>query len=177
MSPSINLFRHIQTSQVIVSMKKAMKPNAHHQLDAAIQPVRLRKDLWRPMVTVDGFKDEKTAQAVTDALLQRSEIRQLETKYSDEHLKLAKRYRQPIEKDIVEHSLVSLREALETVVPRHYTEGSPKLTARWEQQKFADIAGAGTDNKWPEFVQHGKLELRRNRFVSENIKPKQAFSV
>jgi hypothetical protein len=129
------------------------------------------------MVTVDGFKDEKTAQAVTDALLQRSEIRQLETKYSDEHLKLAKRYRQPIEKDIVEHSLVSLREALETVVPRHYTEGSPKLTARWEQQKFADIAGAGTDNKWPEFVQHGKLELRRNRFVSENIKPKQAFSV
>jgi hypothetical protein len=128
------------------------------------------------MVSVSGFKDEETAQAVTDALLQRSELRQLETMYSDEHLKLAKRYRGPIEMDIVEKSLVSLREALETVVPRRHTEGSPKLTALWEQQKFADLAGAGADSKWPEFVEHGKLVLKRNRFVNESKKAEQATS-
>jgi hypothetical protein len=128
------------------------------------------------MVSISGFKDEKTAQAVTDALLQRSELRQLETMYSDEHLKLAKRYRGPIEMDIVEHSLVSLREALEAVVPQRYTEDSPKLTALWEQQKFADLAGAGVDSKWPEYVEHGKLVLKRNRFVNEPKKPKQVAS-
>ncbi|KAI8579199.1 hypothetical protein K450DRAFT_300502 [Umbelopsis ramanniana AG] len=167
MSHSVHLFRHIQTSQVIVSLKKAMKPSQLNQLDAATQPVRLRKDLWRPMVSINGFKDQETAQAVTDALLQRSELRQLETMFSDEHLKLAKRYRGPIEQDIVEKSLVSLREALETIVPRRHTEDSPKLTALWEQQKFADLAGAGEENKWPEFVEHGQLVLKRNRFVKE----------
>jgi hypothetical protein len=119
------------------------------------------------MVSINGFKDQETAQAVTDALLQRSELRQLETMFSDEHLKLAKRYRGPIEQDIVEKSLVSLREALETIVPRRYTEGSPKLTALWEQQKFADLAGVGEEKKWPEFVEHGQLVLKRNRFVKQ----------
>lgn len=127
------------------------------QLDQATRPVRLRKDLWRPLVAVTGFQSAQSVQAVSDALLQRSQARQLEFKTSPDHLARPKKQRVVDEADLLEKSVVSLREALESVAARH---GENKLNALWEQTRFVE------QQSWPAFVQHGLLELKNNRFIN-----------
>ncbi|KAI8059876.1 hypothetical protein BC940DRAFT_247270 [Gongronella butleri] len=146
-SHSVYLYRHIQTQQVL--------------LDSAGRPVRLRKDLWRPLVALTGFSSSQSAQSVSDALLQRSKAYQVDMKTDAEHLQRPKRLRQVDEKDMVANSVTSLREALETVKKPMDKE---QLLALWEQPHFVDLAG---DKPWPAFVQHGQLELRNNRFVKD----------
>ncbi|CDH61450.1 hypothetical protein RO3G_08955 [Lichtheimia corymbifera JMRC:FSU:9682] len=160
---SVYLFRHIQTNQVIVSTKHFAKTRNLRQLDNATRPVRLRKDLWRPMLALTGFTNEKSAQAVTDALLQRSKARQFDLKTSAEHLSTPKRTRGPVESDLVEKSVLSLQEALESVAPKHFSPET-KLSALWEQPRFLEMVQEG--KQWPAFVEHGQLELKNNRFVS-----------
>ncbi|ORZ24202.1 hypothetical protein BCR42DRAFT_317701, partial [Absidia repens] len=150
-SHSVYLFRHVQTQQVLVL----------NQLDTITRPVRLRKDLWRPMVALTGFNTSHSAQAVSDALLQRSQARQLDFKTTEEHLSRPKRLRQVDEQDLVEKSVVSLLEALEKVAPAH-VKNDEKLLALWEQPRFMELKG---EKDWPAFVEHGQLELKNNRFV------------
>ncbi|KAG0167871.1 hypothetical protein DFQ28_002737 [Apophysomyces sp. BC1034] len=158
---SVYLFRNVQTQQVIVSTQQFLKTKALNQLHSAIRPVRFRKDLWRPMVALTGFNTPQSAQALSDALLQRSQARQLDFRTSPEELARPKRLRVVDQKDLVEKSVVSLCEALEDIAPKHFKD--TKLTALWEQQRFIDIQG---EKAWPEFVEHGQLELKNNRFVS-----------
>ncbi|KAI9497135.1 hypothetical protein BDB00DRAFT_805124 [Zychaea mexicana] len=165
MSHSVYLFRHIQTNQVIVSMRQWTQNRSLRQLDTVLRPPRLRKDHWRPLVAITGFNTLQSAQAVSDALLQRSQVRQLEFKTSPEHLARPKRMRTVDEKDLVEKSVVSLREALESVAPKHFN-GETKLSALWEQPRFLEMKG--DDHEWPAFLEHGQLELKNNRFVSAN---------
>jgi hypothetical protein len=126
----------------------------------ASKHVNLRKDLWRPLVALTGFETPQSAQAVSDALLQRSKDRQIELKTSPDHLTRPKRLRQVDELDLVEKSIVSLREALETVGAKNQS----KLLALWEQPQFMDLKG---EKDWPAFLEHGQLELKNNRFVRE----------
>ncbi|KAI8138103.1 hypothetical protein BJV82DRAFT_632617 [Fennellomyces sp. T-0311] len=163
MSHSVYLFRHIQTNQVIVSTRQWAQNRSLRQLDTATRPVRLRKDHWRPLVAVTGFNSLQSAQAVSDALLQRSAERQLDFKTSPEHLARPKRLRAIDEKDLVEKSIVSLREAIEAVAPKHFNNET-KLSALWEQPRFLEMKG---EQEWPAFVEHGQLELKNNRFVTE----------
>ncbi|KAI9312169.1 hypothetical protein BX666DRAFT_1989386 [Dichotomocladium elegans] len=160
---AVYLFRNIQTNQVIVSTKHFAKNATLKQLDNAIRPVRLRKDLWRPMLALTGFNSSQSAQAVTDALLQRSKGRQQQIKTSAEHLELPKRARGPIESDLVETTVVSLRDALESLGPKHFG-GETKLAALWEQPRFLEMVEEG--KQWPSFVEHGQLELKNNRLIS-----------
>ncbi|KAI8341241.1 hypothetical protein BC941DRAFT_459698 [Chlamydoabsidia padenii] len=153
-SHSVYLFRHVQTQQVL---NKAL-----NQLETTLRPVRLRKDLWRPMVALTGFNTSQSAQAVSDALLQRSQARQLDFKTTEEHLARPKRLRQVDEQDLVEKSVVSLLEALEKVAPAHF-KNNEKLLALWEQPRFMELKGE--EKVWPAFVEHGQLELKNNRFV------------
>ncbi|KAF7731958.1 hypothetical protein EC973_007063 [Apophysomyces ossiformis] len=157
---SVYLFRNIQTHQVLVSTRQSLKNKGLNQLDSAIRPVRLRKDLWRPMLAITGLNTAQSAQALSDALLQRSQSRQLEFRTEPEQLKRPKRLRIVDQKDLVEKSVVSLREALEDIAPKHFKD--MKLTALWEQQRFMEMAG---EKGWPEFIEHGQLELKNNRFV------------
>ncbi|KAI9271735.1 hypothetical protein BDA99DRAFT_500851 [Phascolomyces articulosus] len=130
-----------------------------------MRPPRLRKDHWRPLVAITGFNTPQSAQAVSDALLQRSKVRQLEFKTSEEHLGRPKRLRRVDEKDLVEKSIVSLREALESVTDKHFkNKEDGKLLALWEQPQFLELKGEGQE--WPAFIEHGQLELKNNRFVS-----------
>ncbi|KAI7856308.1 hypothetical protein BDC45DRAFT_437511, partial [Circinella umbellata] len=156
MSHSVYLFRHIQTNQVI---NRSLR-----QLETVARPTHLRKDLWRPLVAITGFNTSQSAQAVSDALLQRSKVRQLEFKTSPEHLSRRKSQRQVDEKDLVEKSVVSLREALESVTPKHFSNNNAKLLALWEQPRFLEMKGEAQE--WPAFIEHGQLELKNNRFVS-----------
>lgn len=128
----------------------------------ASKHVSLRKDLWRPLVALTGFETPQSAQAVSDALLKRSKDRQLELKTSADHIARPKRLRQVDELDLVEKSIVSLREALESVSP--VKNDQTKLLALWEQPQFMDLKG---EKDWPAFLEHGQLELKNNRFVRE----------
>ncbi|KAI7895064.1 uncharacterized protein EV154DRAFT_413931 [Mucor mucedo] len=141
---SVYLYRHVQTKQILLGTMNA--------------PVRLRKDLWRPLVALTGFQTPQSAQAVTDALLQRSKARQVELQTSPDHVARPKRLRVVDELDLVETSIVSLREALESVAPKE------NLLALWEQPQFMEMKG---DKAWPSFLEHGQLELKNNRFVKE----------
>ncbi|CAO3634485.1 unnamed protein product [Cunninghamella blakesleeana] len=160
-SHSVYLFRHIQTQQVLVSTRQVLKNQNLKQLDTTTRPIRLRKDLWRPMVAVTGFNTSQSAQAVSDALLQRSQARQLNFKLAEDHISRPKRLRLVDEKDLVEKSVLSLREALESVGSKHI-KSDEKLLALWEQPNFMDLKG---DKDWPSYLEHGQLELKNNRFV------------
>ncbi|KAI8091313.1 uncharacterized protein B0P05DRAFT_526946 [Gilbertella persicaria] len=160
-SNSVYLFRHIQTKQILVSLKPNMKSKVLNQLASTQRPVALRKDLWRPLVALTGFQTPQTAQAVSDAFLQRSKTRQLDMATSPEHLARPKRLRVVDEKDLIEKSVMSLCESLEAVA-KHETQ----VLALWEQPQFMELKG---DAEWPAFLQHGQLELRNNRFVKENV--------
>lgn len=131
-----------------------------NQLGTTSKPPALRKDLWRPLVALTGFETAQSAQAVTDALLQRSKQRQLDLQTTEEHLARPKRLRVVDEIDMVERSIVSLREAIESTY-----KGDQKLLALWEQPQFMELKG---DKEWPSFLQHGQLELKNNRFVKES---------
>ena len=132
-----------------------------NQLGTTNKHPQLRKDLWRPLVALTGFQSPQSAQAVTDALLQRSKARQLDLKTSEEHIAKPKRIRQVDELDLVEKSIVSLREALESVAA---SKKESKLLALWEQPYFMELKG---EKEWPSFLEHGQLELKNNRFVKE----------
>lgn len=123
------------------------------------KPVTLRKDLWRPLVALTGFQTPQSAQAVSDALLQRSKVRQQDLKTSQDHIARPKRLRAVDERDLVETSIVSLRDALESVGSKD------NLMALWEQPHFMELKG---EKDWPSFLQHGQLELKNNRFVKES---------
>ncbi|KAI7863116.1 hypothetical protein BDF14DRAFT_1424311 [Spinellus fusiger] len=159
---SVYLFRHIQSNQVLVSTRPNMKSKSLSQLNLA-RPIRLRKDLWRPVVALTGFDSEKAVRAVQDALLHRSKAYQLTLATDKEHLTRPKRLRSVDEKDILKTSIVSLREALESVSHRYLKEDG-KLTALWEQTQHMELKG---DSEWPAFLEHGQLALKNNRFVSE----------
>ncbi|KAG2206462.1 hypothetical protein INT46_001763 [Mucor plumbeus] len=158
---SIYLFRHVQTKQILVSSRQNMKNKVLNQLGTTNKHPQLRKDLWRPLVALTGFQSPQSAQAVTDALLQRSKARQLDLKTSEEHIAKPKRIRQVDELDLVEKSIVSLREALESVAA---SKKESKLLALWEQPYFMELKG---EKEWPSFLEHGQLELKNNRFVKE----------
>ncbi|GAN08874.1 hypothetical protein MAM1_0228d08391 [Mucor ambiguus] len=158
---SIYLFRHVQTKQILVSSRQNMKNKVLNQLGTAHKHPQLRKDLWRPLVALTGFQSPQSAQAVTDALLQRSKARQLDLQSSQEYIAKPKRIRQVEEQDLVEKSIVSLREALESVAA---SRNETKLLALWEQPHFMDLKG---EKEWPSFLEHGQLELKNNRFVKE----------
>ena len=115
--------------------------------------------MWRPLVALTGFQTPQSAQAVSDALLQRSKARQLDLKTSDEHVAQPKRLRQVDEKDMIATSIVSLREALESTQKQ-----DTKLTALWEQAQFMELNG---DKEWHCYLEHGQLLLKNNRFVRE----------
>lgn len=129
-----------------------------NQLGTTNKPHQLRKDLWRPLVALTGFQTPQSAQAVTDALLQRSKARQNDLKFSQEQLARPKRLRVVDEQDLVETSIVSLCEALESVGSKD------KLLALWEQPHFMELKG---EKEWPSFLEHGHMELKNNRFVKE----------
>ncbi|KAI9475937.1 MAG: hypothetical protein EXX96DRAFT_575191 [Benjaminiella poitrasii] len=158
-STSIYLFRHVQTQQVLVSLRQNMKSKVLNQLDTTARPTNLRKDLWRPLVALTGFQTPQSAQAVTDALLHHSKSLQLELKTDKDHITEPKRLRKVKEMDLVEKSIISLCKALETVGA---SKNETTLLALWEQPRFMELKG---DKEWPSFLEHGQLELRNNRFV------------
>ncbi|KAI8888200.1 hypothetical protein K501DRAFT_320980 [Backusella circina FSU 941] len=158
-SHGVYLFRHIQTKQILVSLKPNMKSKVLNQLGTVHKPPQIRKDLWRPLVALTGFQTPQSAQALSDALLQRSQARQLDLKTSDDHLARPKRLRQVDEKDMIASSIVSLREALEST-----QKEDSKLTALWEQPQFMELNG---EKEWPAYLEHGQLLLKNNRFVRE----------
>ncbi|CAO3663091.1 unnamed protein product [Rhizopus microsporus] len=52
--------------------------------------------------------------------------------------------------NMVENSVISLREALETVGAKN----EQKLLALWEQPRFMELKG---DKDWPSFLEHGQF--------------------
>ncbi|EPY52926.1 Mhr1 protein [Schizosaccharomyces cryophilus OY26] len=70
---SLYLFRHIQTNQVLFSMRQALKPTQLFQLPFAkkeqgtapngMRPARLRKDHWVPILKAD-FENERVVTSV-----------------------------------------------------------------------------------------------------------------
>ena len=117
--------------------------------------------MWRPLVALTGFNTPQSAQALSDALLQRSQVRQEELKTGADHLARPKRLRVVDEMNMVENSILSLRDALESVGTKRQQE---KLLALWEQPQWMELKG---EKDWPSFLEHGQLELRNNRFVKE----------
>ncbi|KAI8968313.1 hypothetical protein BDF20DRAFT_827917 [Mycotypha africana] len=153
---TLYLFRHIQTKQVL-------------QL-GGYKPPKLRKDHWRPLVAVTGFKSSDSVDALANALLYRKTSKQVSLVTSPEHKARQKRLRAVDEMDLIDRTLTSLREAIEVIADRR---NEKDLLALWEQPHFMKLKD---EKDWPSLLKHGQLELRNNRFVTEEDKSAAATS-
>ncbi|RUS19930.1 hypothetical protein BC937DRAFT_86701, partial [Endogone sp. FLAS-F59071] len=183
--PAVYLYRHIQTSQVLVSFRKGMKSKILNQiLDQTARPPRLRKDHWMPVVAITGFKDVRSAQSIHDALLERLRKRQQCKQNSPDHLALPKRLRTPVEQNQLSEALVSLRE----IVQRFLENKPSKLKIRWDgdnifynmaKSKEAEAVAVARYGKeegkvyakeevdWPDGIKHTTLVLKRGRTIED----------
>ncbi|RUO95768.1 hypothetical protein BC936DRAFT_143266 [Jimgerdemannia flammicorona] len=174
---ALYLYRHVQTRQVLVSLRQNMK-----YFDETARPLHLRKDHWAPLAVVTGFDTDATAQAAHDALLWRTKERQRTKMTSPKHINMKRRLRVPIEQNQLDESLISLREALEKVT----SERAPQnLSVFWEKSSYIGkalkmetmdvmVAKYGKENaekyseetaQWPAGVYHHILELKRSRMI------------
>ncbi|OZJ03711.1 hypothetical protein BZG36_03299 [Bifiguratus adelaidae] len=150
---TLYLYRHIQTSQVLVSLRQGMKNKVLQQQSIKQRPPRLRKDHWVPMLAISGFDKAETAQALHDSILTRSQQKQ-NSKINATISGQPARLREPLEREQIQQTLEALQEALTHTLPKRSTE---PLRFHWENKALSERL------QWPEHVQHGDLQLVRGR--------------
>lgn len=174
---SLFLFRHQTTGQMVPSREDSLQVNLvlaslTLQITTVWQhlrspPTTLRKDQWKPILAANGFPSETTADIVWQSLMTYpSAIR------SEDFKSMAKRLRTPIIKDQTQHKISALCRILHDL-PNYLDDvrvfptkpdGPLSLNLLWETPYFKNLVEK-ENLAWPEFVQHGQLDLVRGRNI------------
>ncbi|KAI9594842.1 hypothetical protein BDF19DRAFT_98279 [Syncephalis fuscata] len=165
----IYLYRHVITSQVLVSPQRTLSPKHLEQIKSSAQrPPRLRKDHWKPMVVAVGLNDE-VSRGLCNALL---DVPPSVPEDPAAYLLRPKRLRVVEERDQVSDKIASLCHVLsrwQANATARGTTDTPAIALYWERLAMKDaVEGLGMD--WPTFVSHHELSLNRGRhIVNEDI--------
>ncbi|RKP07688.1 hypothetical protein THASP1DRAFT_30504 [Thamnocephalis sphaerospora] len=160
----IYLFRHVRTSQILVSWKRTLTPKHLEQIQNVTQrPPRLRKDLWKPLVAAVGLEDQ-TARGLCQSIL-----RVPATGPSDPEafMKQPKKTRALQELDQTDDKVAALCKVLAHWQAKGKGRGreAPPVALYWDRLAYKDIP-AERGLAWPDFVSHHALELRRGRLIT-----------
>src|SRR4051812_11567899 len=137
--------------------------------DAALRPHKIRKDHWTPFIAISGFPSYSSIMTTNNILLNKIRSRPK----SPEYYKTEKRLRIHEDMDLVETSVLGLCQSLQQLVARDMVsdEKNNLLKIYWERIAMIDLPKEKLGLDWPKFVQHKKLDLKRDRlFMNDEFK-------
>ncbi|KAG0041340.1 hypothetical protein BGZ83_001969 [Gryganskiella cystojenkinii] len=166
-SSTVYLFRHIQTAQVLVSMKSTVeKQNLKQITDETRRPAHVRPDHWHPLVAIKGLPDHKTALSFHNSLRDH-QLNLHKVKVQDkEHMLQPKRLRAPQEMNQVDETLVKMVELLNAQPSLKESKGKG-IQILWERDGVRKqiLEKEGVPSLL-EGIEHGDLIVKRGRDIT-----------
>ncbi|KAF9933914.1 hypothetical protein BGZ67_004056 [Mortierella alpina] len=168
-SPSTNtvyLFRHIQTSQVLVSLKNSVEKQSLKQItDVTRRPPHVRPDHWHPLVAIQGFSRPQDALSFHNSLRDH-QLNLHSAKVADkEHMTQPRRLRAPQEMDQIDSTLVKMVELLNTHPTIKASQGKG-LHILWERDGVRKHILEKEGLSLLEGIEHGDLVIKRGRDIA-----------
>ncbi|KAF9930072.1 hypothetical protein FBU30_000909 [Linnemannia zychae] len=162
---TVYLFRHIQTSQVLVSLKSSVEKQSLKQItDVTRRPPHVRPDHWHPLVAIQGFARPQDALSFHNSLRDH-QLNLTSAKTADPaHMTQPRRLRAPQEMNQVDSTLVKMVELL-NARPKKEVIG---LTILWERDAVRKSILEKEEEgalKLVDGVQHGELVIKRGRDI------------
>ncbi|KAG0374073.1 MAG: hypothetical protein J3R72DRAFT_450771 [Linnemannia gamsii] len=160
---TVYLFRHIQTSQVLVSLKSSVEKQSLKQItDVTRRPAHVRPDHWHPLVAIQGFARPQDALSFHNSLRDH-QLNLQAVKASDAtHMLQPRRLRAPQEMNQVDQTLVKMVELLDA------QKTKTGIQVLWERDgvRKSILEKEGVEGKvLLEGVEHGELVVKRGRDI------------
>ncbi|KAF9115952.1 hypothetical protein BGX27_005644 [Mortierella sp. AM989] len=164
-SKTVYLFRHIQTSQVLVSLKNNVEKQSLKQItDETRRPPHVRHDHWHPLVAIQGFSHHQDALAFHNSLRDH-QLNMHATKIADKkHMLQPRRLRAPQEMNQVDETLVKMIELLNEQ-PQIKANKGEGIHILWEREGVRKQLLEKEGISVPEGIQHGDLFIKRGRDI------------
>ncbi|KAF9190930.1 hypothetical protein BGZ51_008079 [Haplosporangium sp. Z 767] len=162
---TVYLFRHIQTSQVLVSLKNSVEKQSLKQItDETRRPAHVRPDHWHPLVAIQGFRRPQDALSFHNSLRDH-QLNLHSVKVADpKHMIQPRRLRAPQEMDQVDETLVKMVELLNTQ-PQIKANQGKGIHILWEREGVRKQILEKEGVSLPEGIQHGDLIIKRGRDI------------
>ncbi|CAG8433489.1 6715_t:CDS:2 [Ambispora gerdemannii] len=124
-------FRHVATSQVLISPQVNMKNRYLRQtLNPALRSHQLRKDLWQPFLGVCGFKSEASRISLLNFIRFRLENKPKPPDYYQQ----PKRLREVEDMKEIEYSVLAFCEGIKELIKRKLEDpDQSQLLLFWEK--------------------------------------------
>ncbi|KAF9437731.1 hypothetical protein BGZ76_011369 [Entomortierella beljakovae] len=164
-SKTVYLFRHIQTSQVLVSLKNTVEKQSLKQItDETRRPPHVRPDHWQPLVAIQGFSKHQDALAFHNSLRDH-QLNSHSTMIADEkHMLQPRRLRGPQEMNQVDKTLVKMVELLNDN-PKIKNNSGKGIQLLWERDGVREQLLEKEGVSLLEGIQHGNLTVKRGRTI------------
>ncbi|KAF9088847.1 hypothetical protein BGX29_012359 [Mortierella sp. GBA35] len=163
---TVYLFRHIQTSQVLVSLKSSVEKQSLKQItDVTRRPAHVRPDHWHPLVAIQGFSRPQDALAFHNSLRDHQLNLHAAKVAEPEHIAQPRRLRAPQEMNQVDQTLVKMVELLNNQ-PQIKANQGKGVKILWERdgvrKQILEMEGVAA---LLEGVEHGDLVVKRGRDI------------
>ncbi|KAF8983423.1 hypothetical protein BGZ46_010266 [Entomortierella lignicola] len=164
-SKTVYLFRHIQTSQVLVSLKNTVEKQSLKQIkDETRRPAHVRHDHWHPLAAIQGFRSHQDALAFHNSLRDH-QLNLHSSKILDEkHMLQPRRLRAPQEMNQVDETLVKMFELLNEQ-PQIKANKGEGINILWERDGVRKQMLEKEGILLPEGIKHGNLSIKRGRDI------------
>ncbi|KAF9174811.1 hypothetical protein BGX21_001036 [Mortierella sp. AD011] len=164
-SKTVYLFRHIQTSQVLVSLKNTVEKQSLKQItDETRRPAHVRHDHWHPLVAIQGFPHHQDALAFHNSLRDH-QLNLHATRIADEkHMLQPRRLRAPQEMNQVDGTLIKMVELLNEQ-PQIKANKGEGIQILWEREGIRKQILEKDGIILPEGIKHGDLSIKRGRDI------------
>ncbi|KAF9585677.1 hypothetical protein BGW38_001260 [Lunasporangiospora selenospora] len=164
---TVYLFRHIQTSQVLVSLKSSVEKQSLKQIaDDTRRPAHVRPDHWHPMVAIQGFERPGDALSFHNSLRDH-QLNMTSAKTADpKHMLQPRRLRAPQEMNQIDETLVKMVELL-NAQPQIKANSGKGFQLLWERDGVREQILTKEGVSMPAGIEHGKLKIHRGRDILE----------
>ncbi|KAF9335477.1 hypothetical protein BG006_011406 [Podila minutissima] len=162
---TVYLFRHIQTSQVLVSLKNSVEKQSLKQItDETRRPAHVRPDHWQPLAAIQGFPHARDALSFHNSLRDHQLNLTAAKHQNGEHMRQPARLRAPKEMDQVDETLVKMVELLNHQ-PQVVAAKGKGFQILWERDGVRSRVLEMEGVSLPEEMQHGSLVVKRGRDI------------
>ncbi|KAI7827677.1 hypothetical protein BC939DRAFT_444932 [Gamsiella multidivaricata] len=163
---AVYLFRHIQTSQVLISLKSSVEKQSLKQIaDTTRRPPHVRPDHWHPLIAIQGFSHHQDALAFHNSLRDH-QLNLHSAKLADKkHMLQPRRLRAPQEMNQLDETLVKMVELLNENPKIKESKGNG-IQILWEREGVRKQLLEKEGVSLLEGIQHGDLVIKRGRDIA-----------
>ncbi|KAF9216334.1 hypothetical protein BGZ59_010130 [Podila verticillata] len=164
-SNTVYLFRHIQTSQVLVSLKNSVEKQSLKQItDETRRPAHVRPDHWQPLAAVQGFPHQRDALSFHNSLRDHQLNLTQRKRQDGDYMRQPARLRAPQEMNQVDETLVKMVELLNQQPQVAQSKGKG-FQILWERDGVRSHVQTLKGVTFPEEIEHGQLVVKRGRDI------------